>query len=141
MSGGDGRLLVARPRDGGGRDLGFVGEIEQVNVDLLTHLMDVSVPVVATVATDLSGQAYNVNADLAASAIAVAVGASKLVFVTDVEECSAGELLSGAHRDELPLAGRGGTCRRRDAQAGGRGRSDRGGCRACMSWTAASSMR
>ena len=95
LSGGDGRLLVARPRDGGGRDLGFVGEIEHVNVDLLSHLMDVSVPVVATVATDLAGQAYNVNADLAASAIAVAIGAAKLLFVTDVAGVlREGELLS-----------------------------------------------
>jgi acetylglutamate kinase len=57
--------------------------------------MDVSVPVVATVATDLTGQAYNVNADLAASAIAVAVGAAKLLFVTDVAGVlREGELLS-----------------------------------------------
>jgi acetylglutamate kinase len=81
LSGADGRLLRARPR---GQNLGFVGEVASVNVPLLEHLMDVCVPVVASIATDDAGQAYNVNADLAASAIAVATGASKLVMLTDV---------------------------------------------------------
>jgi acetylglutamate kinase len=102
LSGGDGRLLTARRRDGGqGRDLGFVGDIERVNVDLLAHLMDVCVPVVASIATDGSGQAYNVNADLAASAVAVAMGAAKLVVLTDVPGVLRdGELLSEMTSEE-----------------------------------------
>lgn len=96
LSGGDGNLLVATKRQApGGPDLGFVGEVERVNVDLLDHLMEVCVPVVASIATDPSGQAYNVNADLAASAIGVAVGARKLVMLTDV---------SGVVRDGMLLS-------------------------------------
>ncbi|MBI4260541.1 MAG: acetylglutamate kinase [Actinobacteria bacterium] len=85
LSGGDGRLLLARRRaDGDGPDLGFVGEIEEVNVALLEHLIDVAVPVIASMAVDRSGQAYNVNADLAAAQVAVALRAHKLLLLTDV---------------------------------------------------------
>jgi acetylglutamate kinase len=81
VSGDDGQLLIARSR---GDDLGFVGEIVEVRARILETLMDGFVPVVASIATDGRGQAYNVNADEAASAIATAMGAAKLIYLTDV---------------------------------------------------------
>src|SRR5437588_4003701 len=85
LSGDDGNLLMARKRIGAaGEDLGFVGDITAVNRELLAKLMETAVPVIASVATDGLGQSYNVNADLAAAAIASAVEATKLVLLTDV---------------------------------------------------------
>lgn len=85
LCGEDGDLLVAARRTGpGGEDLGFVGDITSVNHILLRELMDTAVPVLASTATDRRGQSYNVNADLAAAAVAAAVDAAKLVVLTDV---------------------------------------------------------
>jgi acetylglutamate kinase len=81
LCGEDGNLLLARQRH---EDLGFVGDIQTVNVELLRHLMESAVPVLASVATDGRGQSFNVNADDAAAAVAVALGAAKLVMLTDV---------------------------------------------------------
>ena len=81
LCGEDGDLLLARQRH---EDLGFVGDIQTVNVELLRHLMESAVPVLASVATDGRGQSFNVNADDAAAAVAVALGAAKLVMLTDV---------------------------------------------------------
>jgi acetylglutamate kinase len=83
VSGLDGNLLVARPKD---PSLGFVGDVVKVDPGLLTALLDRGfVPVVAPLARGEDGEVYNVNADAAAAAIAVAMGASKLVYLTDVE--------------------------------------------------------
>ncbi len=83
INGLDGNLFVARPKD---ERLGFVGEISQVNPGLVTSLQDQDfVPVIAPLARGEDGQVYNVNADTAAAAIAVAIGARKLVYLTDVE--------------------------------------------------------
>lgn len=82
LSGGDDSLLVVRPRS---QELGLVGEVESVNTGLLRHLMERVVPVVASIGTDREGQAYNVNADLVAGAVAAQLGASKLVYLTDVQ--------------------------------------------------------
>jgi len=84
LSGDDGNLLLATKFEPGGDDLGFVGEVAHVNTGLLDHLMEVAVPVIATIATDGRGQSYNVNADPAAAAVAVALRAAKLVMLTDV---------------------------------------------------------
>jgi acetylglutamate kinase len=81
LSGMDAMLLRVRPR---GAELGFVGDIERVDVPLLEHLMASSVPVIASIGVDNDGQAYNVNADVVAGAIAVSMGASKLVYLSDV---------------------------------------------------------
>lgn len=81
LSGHDGGLLPVRPRD---PDLGLVGEVEAVNIDLLDHLMARSVPVIASIGVDAAGQSYNVNADLVAGSVAAACGASKLVYLSDV---------------------------------------------------------
>jgi acetylglutamate kinase len=87
LSGEDGLLLRARPRvDPGGRDLGYVGDVEAVDPTALRALTDKGlVPVVATVAAGPGGQPYNVNADAAAGSLAAALGAEKLVYLTDVE--------------------------------------------------------
>ena len=72
--------------DENGRDLGFVGEIECVDKTLINTLINADfVPVISPVGVDSFSQTYNVNADYAASAIAGALNAQKLVFMTDVE--------------------------------------------------------
>jgi acetylglutamate kinase len=83
MSGEDAGMLEATARD---PELGFVGDVTRVNPALLRRLLNEElIPVVATVAADASGQAYNINADTVAGAIAEALGAEKLVYLTDVE--------------------------------------------------------
>lgn len=86
VSGDDGALFLARPKERTeeGIDLGLVGDIVEVRPALLQDLMQHFVPVVASTATDGRGQGYNVNADEAASALAIALGAEKLIFMTDV---------------------------------------------------------
>jgi acetylglutamate kinase len=66
-------------------DIGFVGEIERVDVDVLNHIAEDYIPVVASVGADAGGHSYNVNADEAAGAVAAALGAEKVLFLTDVE--------------------------------------------------------
>ncbi len=90
LSGEDASLLTAERRgalvDGELVDVGQVGEVVEVKPQIVRALLDEgTVPVVATVARGLDGELYNVNADTAAAALAVAVGAEKLVVLTDVE--------------------------------------------------------
>src|SRR4051794_23016699 len=83
LSGEDARLVVATARD---PQLGYVGDVEAVNADILRRLLaEELIPVVATIGSDTAGQAYNINADTAAGAIAEALGAEKLVYLTDVD--------------------------------------------------------
>jgi acetylglutamate kinase len=83
VSGEDAGLIKAVALDPA---LGFVGEVTKINPELINGLMeDEFVPVVATVGTDDRGQPYNINADTVAGAIAEAVGAEKLVYLTDIE--------------------------------------------------------
>jgi acetylglutamate kinase len=83
LSGVDGRMLLAQKQEG--VDLGFVGEVVHVNVQVLEALLvERFVPVVASIAVDEFGQAYNVNADVVASELAVALGAEKVVYLNDV---------------------------------------------------------
>jgi acetylglutamate kinase len=85
ICGDDGNLFRVRkmqtPDD---VDLGYVGEIERVDVDLLRRISENYIPVIASVGADVDGQSYNINADEAAAAVAEAIGAYKLVFLTDV---------------------------------------------------------
>ncbi|MFA5882289.1 MAG: acetylglutamate kinase [Acidimicrobiia bacterium] len=82
LSGEDANLLLVRTRD---PRLGFVGDVEEVNPAIVERLLrEDLIPVIATVGVDESGQAHNVNADSVAAAIAVALGAEKLVYLTDV---------------------------------------------------------
>jgi acetylglutamate kinase len=85
LSGDDGALFrVARRAAPGGEDIGFVGRIERVNVDVIEHIASDYIPVIASVGADREGHSYNVNADEAAGAVAGALGAYKLLFLTDV---------------------------------------------------------
>ena len=87
INGKDGHTLQAKKKvDEKGRDLGFVGEIEKVDIHLIETLLEAGyVPVISPVGVDSYSQTYNINADYAASAIAGALNAQKLVFLTDVE--------------------------------------------------------
>ncbi len=83
VSGEDAGLIRAVARD---PELGFVGDVESINPMILRGLLDEQfIPVVATIGTDADGQAYNINADTVAGAIAEALGAEKLVYLTDIE--------------------------------------------------------
>jgi acetylglutamate kinase len=67
-----------------GQDIGFVGRIEHVDVDVLNHVAQDYIPVVASVGADREGNSYNINADAAAGAVARALRAHKVMFLTDV---------------------------------------------------------
>ncbi|MGH2830686.1 MAG: acetylglutamate kinase [Actinomycetota bacterium] len=82
VSGEDGNLLIVRPKDPA---LGFVGEVVRANPGIITDLLRDFIPVVASLGVDDAGQPYNVNADEVAAALAAALGADKLVFLTNVE--------------------------------------------------------
>ena len=85
ICGDDGELFrVRKTLAAGDIDVGFVGEIERVDVDLLRHFAEDYIPVIASVGADVHGQSYNINADEAAGAVAEAMGAHKLIFLTDV---------------------------------------------------------
>jgi acetylglutamate kinase len=85
LSGDDGALLqCSRRLAPGGVDIGFVGQIEHVDADVIRHIASDYIPVVASVGADREGNSYNVNADEAAAAIAVAMGARTAIFLTDV---------------------------------------------------------
>ena len=72
LCGDDGMLFQVRKQErADGRDIGFVGEIERVNVGVLNHIAEDYIPVIASVGADAEGQSYNVNADAAAAAVAV----------------------------------------------------------------------
>jgi acetylglutamate kinase len=85
LCGDDGLLFrVTRQTSPSGRDIGFVGRIERVDVNVLTHVAQDYIPVIASVGADREGQSYNINADEAAGAVARALGAYKIMFLTDV---------------------------------------------------------
>ena len=115
FSGRDGNLIKARKldkeryfRDLGlpvpEEDLGFVGDVEEVNAELLLTLLEKSyIPVIAPVGVGEGGEAYNINADICASKIAQALNAEKLIFLTDTEGVKDGEgrLISTLKIDEV----------------------------------------
>src|SRR5580704_4673887 len=85
LCGDDGSLFrVARRAAPGGEDIGFVGRIERVNIGVIEHVASDYIPVIASVGADREGNSYNVNADEAAGAVAGALGAYKVIFLTDV---------------------------------------------------------
>ena len=82
LSGMDGRLLQCTVRD---ERLGFVGEIQKVHISPITDLLEKDyIPVVSTVGCDKNGNAYNINGDTAAAFIAGALGAERLIMMTDI---------------------------------------------------------
>jgi acetylglutamate kinase len=104
LSGEDAGLITASARH---PDLGYVGDVDTVNPAILERLLaEDLIPVVATIGTDLEGQAYNINADTAAGAVAEALEAEKLVYLTDVlgvlrDVADPESLISTATADEL----------------------------------------
>jgi acetylglutamate kinase len=111
MSGEDARLLTAvrRPAfvNGSPVDVGLVGDVEAVNASAVTDLIEAGrIPVISSVAPDVDGVLHNLNADTAAAGLAVALGARKLVVLTDVEGLytdwpDTGSLVSRIAADEL----------------------------------------
>jgi len=105
LSGSDGSMFEVAPV-ANAEQVGFVGSIERVDVDVLNHIAVDYIPVVASSAADRSGQSYNVNADEAAGKVAAALGAHKAIFLTDVEGWRAdaedeNSLISRATVDEV----------------------------------------
>jgi acetylglutamate kinase len=85
LCGDDGLLFrAARQAAPSGQDIGFVGRIERVDVEVLNHVAQDYIPVVASVGADREGNSYNINADEAAGAVARALRAYKIMFLTDV---------------------------------------------------------
>ncbi|MGK2936816.1 MAG: acetylglutamate kinase [Solirubrobacteraceae bacterium] len=110
LSGDDGRLFRAsRQSAPDGQDIGFVGQIDRVDVDVLEHIAQDYIPVIASVGADREGNSYNINADDAAAAVARAMGAFKVVFLTDVagwlrDKDDPESLISEAGADEVQEA-------------------------------------
>lgn len=85
ISGKDGGLLHVRKKLSGGEDIGFVGEVDKVNPQVINDIIDRGyLPIVCPIGYDDDFQTYNINADDAACAVAKALGAEKLAFLTDV---------------------------------------------------------
>jgi acetylglutamate kinase len=108
LGGEDGRLFEVKPV-ANAEQVGFVGEIERVNVDVINHIAEDYVPVIASVGTDRDGNSYNVNADEAAGKVAAALGAHKAIFLTDVvgwlsDPPDEGSLISKATVPEVEAA-------------------------------------
>jgi len=110
LSGDDGQLFRVSTMEGpGGEDIGYVGKIERVNAGVIEHIAEDYIPVIASVGADRSGRSHNVNADEAAAAVARALGAYKIMFLTDVpgwlhDPADPGSVISEAGADEVEAA-------------------------------------
>jgi len=105
LSGMDGRLLTARPSPRAA-ELGFVGEVALVDPTILRPLVDNNhIPVIASVAADEKGQSYNINADTVAGELAAALGAEKLILLTDVAGILENKDDPGSLVKEINIAG------------------------------------
>jgi acetylglutamate kinase len=112
LCGDDGALFEVSPH-ASVEDVGFVGQIDRVDVAVLNHIAEDYIPVVASVGADREGRSYNVNADEAAGKVAAALGAYKAVFLTDVggwlaDPSDPASRISRASVDEV-VSGIGGT--------------------------------
>jgi acetylglutamate kinase len=108
LSGEDGALFEIRPHADADR-VGLVGEVDRVDVDVLNHIAEDYIPVVASAGADREGNSYNVNADAAAGKVAAALTAHKAIFLTNVpgwlaDPADPGSLVSRATVDELAAA-------------------------------------
>jgi len=104
LSGEDAQLLMVKKFDS--LDLGYVGEIEQINTEIITLLLEKDyLPIIATIGVDNYGERYNINADTAAGELAGALKAEKLIYLTDVDGifrklADAGSLISSLNLEE-----------------------------------------
>ncbi|MDQ2761551.1 MAG: acetylglutamate kinase [Actinomycetota bacterium] len=107
LCGDDGMLFrAARQVSPSGRDIGLVGRIEHVDAGVLNHVARDYIPVVASVGADRDGRSYNINADAAAGALGRALGAYKIMFLTDVagwlrDPCDPASLVSEASAEQV----------------------------------------
>ena len=121
LCGDDGLLFRVDTMEGpGGEDIGYVGRIERVNVGVIEHIAEDYIPVIASIGADRDGRSHNVNADEAAAAVARALGAYKIMFLTDVpgwlsDPADPASVISETGADEVEAA-----LRRRSAAACGR---------------------
>ncbi len=110
LCGDDGLLFRVATMEGpGGEDIGYVGRIERVDVDVVRHIAEDYIPVIASVGADRDGRSHNVNADDAAAAVARALGAHKVIFLTDVrgwlrDPSDAASVISATTADEVLAA-------------------------------------
>jgi acetylglutamate kinase len=110
LCGDDGLLFRVDTMEGpGGEDIGYVGRIERVNIGVIEHIAADYIPVIASVGADRDGRSHNVNADEAAGAVARALGAYKLMFLTDVpgwlrDPADPGSVISESGADEVEAA-------------------------------------
>src|SRR4051812_43417478 len=110
LCGDDGLLFRVEKQTGPqGEDVGFVGRIERVNVDVIRHIAEDYIPVIASVGADREGHSHNVNADEAAGAVARALRAYKVMFLTDVagwlrDPADVGSVVSEANAAEVQAA-------------------------------------
>src|SRR5579859_7735100 len=110
LCGDDGLLFRAgRLAAPSGADIGFVGQIEHVDTDVLNHVAQDYIPVIASVGADAEGNSYNINADAAAGAVARALSAYKIMFLTDVagwlrDPADPDSVVSQASADEVQAA-------------------------------------
>jgi acetylglutamate kinase len=110
LCGDDGSLFrTSRQTSPSGQDIGFVGRIERVDVDVLNHVAQDYIPVIASVGADWEGNSYNINADDAAGAVARALGAYKIMFLTDVpgwlrDPADPASVISEISADEVAVA-------------------------------------
>jgi acetylglutamate kinase len=110
LCGDDGLLFRVSTMEGpGGEDIGYVGRIERVNSGVIEHIAEDYIPVIASIGADLSGRSHNINADEAAAAVARALGAYKLMFLTDVpgwlrDPGDAASVISETGADEVERA-------------------------------------
>src|SRR4051812_46623814 len=110
LCGDDGALFrVTRTTAPGGEDIGFVGQIDKVDTGVLRHIAEDYIPVIASVGADRDGLSHNVNADEAAGAVARAMGAYKVMFLTDVvgwlrDPADQDSVISEATADEVEAA-------------------------------------
>jgi acetylglutamate kinase len=110
LCGDDGLLFrVSQQAGPEGEDVGFVGKIERVDVDVVNHIAQDYIPVIASVGADREGNSYNVNADEAAGAVARALRAHKVIFLTDVagwlrDPSDPSSVVSEATADEVEAA-------------------------------------
>lgn len=110
LSGDDGSMFrLSRQTSPSGEDIGFVGKVDRVDVSVLNHIASDFIPVIASVGADRQGNSYNVNADEAAGAVARAMGAYKIMFLTDVagwlaDPSDPESVISEARADEVERA-------------------------------------
>jgi acetylglutamate kinase len=110
LCGDDGLLFrVDRMEGPGGEDIGLVGRIERVNAGVIEHIAEDYIPVIASIGADRGGRSHNVNADEAAAAVARALGAYKIMFLTDVpgwlsDPDDPGSVISECGADEVEAA-------------------------------------